>query len=46
METGWPEEGLRIENQALIQVPNYSNLQYHKIQINTEEGEKAIVTLS
>nr|XP_060490990.1 uncharacterized protein LOC132680987 [Panthera onca] len=43
METGWPKEELRIEGRELIQVLNYSNQQYHKIETNMEEGGKTIV---
>ena len=45
METGWPKEKLRIEDHKLAQVLNYSNQQYHKIQVNMEEGGKTIVKL-
>ncbi|XP_045359659.1 uncharacterized protein LOC123611597 [Leopardus geoffroyi] len=45
METGWPKEELRIEDHELAQVLNYSNQQYHQIQISMEEGGKAIVKL-
>ena len=34
---------LRTENQKPVQKLNYSKQQYHKIQINMEEGGKAIV---
>lgn len=40
METGWPKDALRIENQKLVQVLNYSNQWYYKIQISMEEEEK------
>ena len=43
METGWPKEDSRIENQKLVNLLNYSNQQYHNIQINMEERGELVV---